>query len=96
MDKVIDTLFDPKVIVAALVGWTLRGLLSQSQSLDASATKRMAGELLHRQANVAAKHAQKRVFDLADERTRAVVDALLPRAPRKDEARIVQLSIPER
>lgn len=93
MDKIFDVIFDPKVIAAALIGWTLRDLLARS-SQAAGTGQQMAGTLLQRQANVATQHATKRITELVDERTKRVVDSLLPKAKTKAEAQIVQLQLP--
>lgn len=102
MDKFFDVLFDPRVIAAGLVGWTLRGVLEnasrgaqpapQPQSTN---VRGMAGTLFQRQATVAREHALKRMQGLADDRTRQFVDTLFPTARSKDEQKIIQLTVPK-
>ena len=97
MDRLIDAILDPKVLVAALVGWTVRGLLveDQHQQSQRRTPQQMAGTGLSRQAGVAKEHAVKRVSALADDRTRQLVDSFLPRARSKEDARVVHLTIPK-
>lgn len=97
MDRLIDAILDPKVILAGIVGWTVRGLIVEKQApqLANRSPKQMAGTLVHRQAGVAKEHAIKRVSALADDRTRQLVDSFLPRARTKEEQRVVHLTIPK-
>lgn len=94
MDKFLDALFDPKVIAAALVGYAVRDLIARAQTANASTAHQMASTVMQRQASVASQHATKRLTELVDDRTKRVVDSLLPRARTKAEARVVQLQIP--
>lgn len=96
MDKFLDTLFDPRFIVAGLVGWTLRGMLERSarEGNSAPSAQEMAGAVFQRQANVAKSHAVKRAAELADDRTRQMVDGLFPRARSKQEQKVIQLTVP--
>lgn len=97
MDRFLDVLFDPKVLIAGVVGWTIRGLIIESKAAQGqpASVRQMAGRVVERQAKIASDHAIKRVSDLADDRTRQVVDAFLPRARSKAETQVVQLTIPK-
>lgn len=97
MDKFLDTLFDPKVIIAGLVGWTLRGVLEQygRHADQTPSAQAMAGAVFRRQTDVAKAHAVKRAQELVDDRTRMVVDGLFPRARTKSEQRVIQLTVPK-
>lgn len=92
MDKLLDQLFDPKIILAALAGWTLHEIVTSQR--QRSAASGMAGTILERQAGVARSHAAKRFQDLADDRTKQVVDSLFPRPRTKQESNIIQLTVP--
>lgn len=96
MDRIVDTLFDPRVILALVAGWTLHELVTRKEpvQLPAGKASEMAGTIMHRQMDLAKKHAVQRAQSFADERTRAVVDSLFPSASR-NEQKIIQLQVPK-
>ena len=106
MDKLIDTLLDPRFIAAGLIGWAVRSALARpgvpctvcGQSCgcarDAGRTAaQMAGTVLQRQAGVARDAAVKQLQQVADERTRRIVQSMLPRVRGQEQPRIVQFTV---
>lgn len=95
MDKVIDVIFDPKVILAVVVGWTLHEVVTtRGGGVGQGAAKEMAGTIVSRQVGVARQHTAKRVMSLADDRTKNLVDSFFPRAKSKADDRVIQLTVP--